>query len=168
MVRSKHEGDLLRERELFHLVEQIRGEEKYFDVSRSELVRRLTAARSHEEYCDHDTTDHDGATVSPMLRVNLAARGPGLFSASLKLHKICIDQIDYETIFDLPDGSKAYGWHRHRWDALAKSAKRLKAPLPNFGDGLLQGDADTFLIRAFREMRILLNSYDDAPDLFND
>jgi hypothetical protein len=156
MVRSKGEAEIPTGREFFHLVERIRSEQKYFDISRDEIETELYAGDSCEAYCSHEMDDN-GEVVYPELRLNVKRRKQGRrWSVALKLHDTRIDGIDFESKFDLPNGSQARGWHRHEWDAKANSAERLKIPLGDFGGEILS--AEEFLIRAFSELRILLNS----------
>ncbi len=140
----------------FRLVERIRAEEKYFDVSLREIEDALSAEGCFECACEHSADGRDDPLV---LRFNLRTRRedtPTAWTASLKLHGEPIDCIDWERRFRTADNGPANesGWHRHLWDADALSSKRRKRPLGDFaGDGL---DIRRFVIRAASEMRILL------------
>lgn len=154
MVRSK--GERTAGRSFFHLVEQIRAEDKYFNVSRGELADKLGRDKYCEIVSEHETEDTDRATVFPVLRLNLAVRGPR-WSASLKLHKIRVDGIDWHRTFDAPDGSKASGWHRHGWNAAEHNAE-IHVPIADFGDELTT--VNDFLIRMSHVLRITLSAND--------
>jgi hypothetical protein len=163
VVRSK--GESPREaRDLFHLVEHIRATEKYFDCSRDEIERELIAEGYYEVYSDLEI-DADGEKAVAKLRLNLtgASASSQRWAIALKLHDVRIDGIDYEPRFLCADGSTGRGWHRHVFDGKARNAERGKVEVPGFGSGL---DAlDTFLIRAFGEMRILVNKHDGGYTL---
>ena len=157
MVRSKSEIGLP---ERFYLAEQIRTEKKYIDVSLGEIGRQLESAGVFDGVFEHDTEDDDGKTVSVELKLNLHTRSRNVnsWSASLKLHGIRIDCIDYENKFTTTDGVLASGWHRHDWDAAGKSAERKKVPLNGFDNEL--SSIDYFVIRVTTELRIRLNRSD--------
>ena len=147
--------------ERFYLAEQIRTEGKYLDVSRDEIGRALESAGVFEGVFEHDTEDDDGKTVSVELKLNLHTRSRNVnysWSASLKLHGIRIDCIDYENKFIAADGVLASGWHRHDWDTAGKSAERKKVPLNGFDNEL--SSIDYFVIRVTTELRIRLNKND--------
>lgn len=112
--------------------------------------------------CIHEFTDDNGDVRGAELKLNVICRAPVVqgWRISLKLHRIRVDGIDHEGQYDLPDGSKAHGWHRHVWDEKAQHGDDLKQPLETFGKGL-QSKAE-FLIRACREMRIIFNKSDDG------
>jgi hypothetical protein len=61
MVRSKDENR--PKQELFYLVEQIRSEDKYFNVSLSELSQKLADDNYVEVTWEHETVDVDGTTI---------------------------------------------------------------------------------------------------------
>lgn len=159
MVRSNSEIEHRKRRELFHLVERIRTEDKYFNVSRAELARQLEGLDSWEIYSLHETEDEDGAPVSAELRLNIARRPlPKLCSVALKLHQKRIDGIDYHERFDAPDGASHKGWHRHGWRTAERDAEQDRIPIPGFGNGL--ADIEEFLIRMGRELRIVFSATD--------
>ena len=157
MVRSKNETGLP---ERFYLANHIRTEEKFFDVSSAEIGRQLESAGVFEAVCEHDTEDNDGETVSVELKLNLHTRSRNVnsWSASLKLHGIRIDCIDYENKFTTSDGVLASGWHRHDWDVAGKSAEKNKISLNGFEKDL--SGIDHFVIRITKELRVRLNRYD--------
>lgn len=158
MVRSKDENG--RARVLFHLVEQIRAEDKYFNISLSELSRKLADEGQYEVNWEHETVDVDGTTQVTNLRLNLARRGP-TWAAALKLHRIRIDGIDWLRRYDDPDGNRCSGWHRHNWNELEQNVS-FHIPMPDFaGDRLTISD---FLVRMCKEMRISLSASDVGID----
>ena len=143
---------------LFHLVDQIRGVKKYFDISRQEVERELRSNGSYENYCQCELDD-GGKLVFADLRLNIRCKGGATtWAVSLKLHKIRIDGIDHEPKFHATDGTLASGWHGHLWDSSAFNAERLKAPLHEFQKKV--SSIEDFLISAFQEMRVLLNKVD--------
>ena len=145
-------------RNLFHLVEQIRSVEKYFDISRQEIERELRSSSSYENYCQSELDDR-GKLVFADLRLNIRCKGGATtWSVSLKLHRIRIDGIDHEPKFKAVDGSLADGWHRHLWDSSACNAERRKVPLNGFHKNV--SCIEDFLISAFQEMCIVLNKVD--------
>lgn len=145
-------------RNLFHLVPQIRGEEKYFDVSRQEIERELRSSGNYENYSQCELDD-GGTPVTAKLRLNISCKGGApTWSVALKLHSIRIDGIDHEPRFRASDGTPARGWHRHLWDSTECNAERLKEPLNGFHRKV--SSIDDFLISAFQEMCILLNKVD--------
>lgn len=145
--------------ERFYLADRVREEEKYFGISLSEIERQLTRAGVFEGVCEHDIED-DGEAISLELRFNLCARSKitNSWTASLKLHGIRIDGVDYESRFTTEDGSLASGWHRHQWDSVAKDAEKKKVLLSGFGKGLTGVSA--FVIRVTKELRIRLDRHD--------
>lgn len=159
MVRSKGEGGA-NARELFHLTERLRAADKYFDISHAEIERQLAAGGSCEVVWQHETADENGDPVGAELKLNVNCKSSVWrnWSVSLKLHGIRIDCIDHESRFDAVDGTVSTGWHRHSWDTTRRTAERLKVPLAGFGESW--SSREEFLIRAFSEMRILLNSSD--------
>lgn len=116
----------------FFFAERIRAEEKYFDMSLSEIERTLLHHGRLECDCEH-YIDRGGIFE---IRLNLYTKSPLpiSWSASLKLHRKRIDGIDYETRFKTTDqgGEWASGWHRHEWDRIAQSADRRKASTDRF------------------------------------
>ena len=146
-------------RERFHLADRVRKEEKYFDVSLGEIERQLSRAGAFESVCEHDTED-DSEAVSLELKLNLYARSKitNSWTASLKLHGVRIDGIDYESRFETEEGDPASGWHRHQWDDVEKSAEKRKLLLDGFGNGL--SGIRAFVIRVAKELGIRLNKDD--------
>ena len=109
-------------------------------------------------------TDDDGEVVGVELRLNVNCRAPKPWmgwSVTLKLHRMRIDGVDHEAIFDTADGTKGTGWHRHLWDSTERNGDRLKQPLASFGEGPPLSRVD-FVVRAFSELRVLLNNKDDG------
>ena len=147
---------------LFHLVDQIRGVKKYFDISRQEVERELRSSGSYENYCQCELDD-GGKRVFAELRLNIRCRGSATtWAVSLKLHKIRIDGIDHEPKFHAADGTVASGWHRHIWDGSEGNADRIKMPLHGIHKKV--SCIEEFLISAFQEMRILLNKVDHGAN----
>ncbi len=146
--------------ERFYIAEQIRTEEKYLDVSRGEIERQLESAGVFEGVFEHDTEDDDGETVSVELKLNLYTRPKYVtsWSASLKLHGIRIDCIDYENKFTTATGVRASGWHRHEWDAAENRAEKKKIPINGFDNE--RSRIDYFVIRVTTEFHIRLNRND--------
>lgn len=165
MVRSKSEGGRAGARNLFYLVDRLRAEEKYFDVSRDAIERDLRASGYCEISCEH-TVEDDGGILDVVLRLNLSCRAslPQCWSAALKLHATRIDGIDHEARFTSSDGTVGHGWHRHGWDNSKCNAEHIKHHLDGFDKGL--SNRSKFLIKTCQEMRIRLNRKDhDQGDL---
>ena len=140
----------------FRLVERIRSEDKYFDVSVREIEEVLSAEGCSEWVCEHYADGQDSPLV---LKLNLSTKRPDIpisWSAALKLHGIRIDCIDHEHNFRTADksGVEESGWHRHLWDETALNAERCKRPLTGFDGGGL--DITRFVIRVASELRIRL------------
>ena len=140
----------------FHLVERIRNEEKYFDVSLREIEQVLSADGCLEWVCEHYVNGQHDPMV---LKLNLSTKRPDIpisWSAALKLHGIRIDCIDHEPNFRIADRSRVEesGWHRHLWDANELNADRRKRPLIDFDGGGL--DIRSFVLRVASELRICL------------
>ena len=141
--------------DLFRLVDQIRIEDKYFDVSLSEIEEMLSAEGCSEWACEYYADGHDPV----VLKFNLRTRRidvPTAWTASLKLHGKPIDCIDWELRFRTADNSPVNesGWHRHLWDANVLSSTRCKRPVVDCDGGGLY--IRHFVIRATSEMGILL------------
>ena len=137
----------------FQFTDQIRAEDKYFDVSLSEVEHTLRQEGKYEWFCDHYVNGSDPLVLR--LNMNTGSAYPTSWTAALKLKKTRIDGIDYEPIFKTADGRKGRrerGWHRHQWDTANNSAERCKHPLPRFGDGRLE--ITDFVIRVAAELRI--------------
>ena len=72
MVRSKSEN---QRRDLFHLSDQFRAAEKYFDVSRDEIDRELDRKGKCEHICVQEVDDDDGQAAAELkLNINVVAR----------------------------------------------------------------------------------------------
>src|SRR4051812_20520517 len=99
MVRSNSEA----RREFFHLVEQIRAEDKYFDYSRLEVTSRLAEDSRITVECDHNTTSESGPEEVP-LELCIARRRKH-WSAALMMHRICIDRVDWLPSYPCEDGT---------------------------------------------------------------
>jgi hypothetical protein len=157
MVRSNSESS---SHEVFHLVERIRSQDKYFPISREQIQRELRASGYCEVQCVHEVMDDAGDLIGCELKLNITCRHslPQTWKLALKLHATRIDGIDHEGRFTSESGDTASGWHRHGWDARRKSAERVKLSLDGFDANL--SSREEFLIRAFKELRILLNKDD--------
>ncbi len=144
----------------FAHVPRIVGSDKYFDISREAIERALAQTGKCEVTAVHDFKGDDGEEIAVDLKLNITARIdlPQSWSMSLKLHKIRIDCIDYEPVYDCIDGTKNSGWHRHCWNEKHESAESDKVPA---SIGSIQ-TREEFLIRGFSEMRIVLNAADDG------
>jgi hypothetical protein len=146
-------------RALFDYVEQIRAADKYFDVSAEHIARELRASGKCEVKSIHELVDDNGEEVATELRLNFS--GPSEYRHSwkvaLKLHETRIDGVDYETSFDMKDGKRAKGWHRHHWNPAEDSAERHKLPLEDFNEVQTRQD---FINRAMSVLRFRLNRLD--------
>jgi hypothetical protein len=148
----------------FSLVEKIVGERKYFDISRSELVRMLETGGEADVDTEHRTTDDYSNECSVVLRLNVHCKHPTHvegWTIALKLHNTRIDGFDCELKFLSQDGSMNSGWHRHVWDNKLGSAERNKDPVKDF-DGV--GSREEFLVRALKLFRIDLSATDYGTD----
>jgi hypothetical protein len=149
----------------FFLVPQIVADAKYFDVSAAEIVRSLRApAGKFDLKAEHETKDEYNIDFRVIIRLNINCQSaePEGWTIALKLHDERIDGFDWESRFTAADGTAAHGWHRHRWDQRAQSAKATKLPARDF-DAI---DArEQFLIRALSLMRITLNARDYGEQL---
>ena len=146
--------------EQFFLVSDIVAGKKYFDVSRAEILRNLDGGDGKcEQEIEHEVETKFGSTHVVVLRLNINCKGryPESWSVALKLAKIRIDGIDHEGKFDAIDGSKGRGWHRHIWSERQQNAERQKIAVSGL-DGI--DSRETFLIRVFKLMNIILNSAD--------
>lgn len=161
MVRSKGEDQA---RELFHLVDKIRVDRKYFPVSLDEIERELSATGFFDCYGDYECDD-DGQMAATRLRMNLRAPGGYVqsWAVSLKLHDIRIDGIDHHEWLALPNGKRGPGgWHRHEWLPSQRKAER-RVRMEKFDKGLKS--LRLFLVKAFQELRIEVNKQDDGNQL---
>lgn len=143
----------------FFLVDKIRADSKYFDVSIDEILRELDDEGGRVEYeCEHTPT---GCQDSVPLRLNIRCRGPvHSWTIAVKLHCIRIDGIDWEGRYTDRDGQSRSGWHRHVFDDKSKSAENLKTSVEDFED---LSNKQQFLFRAFGLMKILTNRVDYGP-----
>lgn len=148
---------------MFFLVPRIVTEEKYFNVSRAEILRCLAKDGEFDLSTEHTFSDGDISLPAVVLRVNITGRGsiPQSWSIALKLHDTRIDGIDWESRFTAQDGTIGSGWHRHCWDEKQTSAEKNKIPV-----GDLTGDLskEEFLIRALSILRITLSGNDNGSD----
>jgi hypothetical protein len=146
--------------EQFFLVSDIVAGEKYFDVSRAEILRSLDGGDGKCEHeIEHEIETKFGSTHVVVLRLNINCKGryPESWSVALKLAKIRVDGVDHEARFDALDGSKGRGWHRHIWSERQQNAERQKVAVSGL-DGI--DSRETFLIRVFKLMNITLNAAD--------
>jgi hypothetical protein len=166
MVRSQ--GETNPPPNLLALAERFRLADKYFDVSLAEIERRLDAdGGEYECRSEVDVLGEDGAPIAAELRLNINCRSAIriTWSVSIKLHRIRIDCIDHERRFPIGDRAFGSGWHRHTWDAQrgdCENRDRGKQPLSGFSDHL-ESRAE-FLLRVFKELRVLLNRQDHGTD----
>lgn len=141
----------------FHLVDQIRGEEKYFDIAIGEIERSLEApTKQYKVECLHDLTDlgEQGREVTLCLHVR-CSDGCLAWTAALIMHGIRIDGVDWEP---------GIGWHRHGWDPNQQHAENKKARVLGFESVATRRE---FIERLMSEMKIRFNKYDDGtPKLF--
>jgi hypothetical protein len=158
MVRSKGEGSDAA-KALFPVVPQLVAAEKYFDYSRNDIERRLTAEKKAEFYCQQEL-EVDGRRETAVLRLNINCESPAWlnWTVALKLSGIRIDGIDWESRYDAIDGTEGAGWHRHVWVPRDQNADRGKRPIPQFATTSLT--LSQFLIRAFSELRITTSRTD--------
>jgi hypothetical protein len=161
MVRSKSEPERYG-RELFHLVERIRAEAKYFPTSFEALERELRRTGYVNCVTDYECEDGSGEVWGARLKLNIAAPGNYkiAWTVSLKLHDTPIDQLDHHTWLPLPNGDKGPGgWHRHEWVPKNKRADR-KVRIEGFDKGL--SSLRLFLVKAFKIMRVEVKHHDDG------
>jgi len=152
-------------RELFAYVDQIRTNEKYFDVSREGILRLLLARKGACDLCtDHEIVDENGAPVDATLRLNISTRAdsPLNWTMALKLHGVRIDGVDHESRFRAVGGGWAHGWHRHVWEPADENADRRKVPITEL-DGIKS--RQDFVTRGLRVLRIQLNATDHGQEL---
>lgn len=141
----------------FHLVPQIRGAQKYFDISLSEIERQLEHSQKFR-FEGELTLEHDGEELTIPIQLNIGAtNGCSAWAMSITLHNERIDCVDHEKTFLSMDGTKESGWHRHIWDTNAKSCKTPKVPLPDLAEDM---SIHEFLVRSFQLMGVLLNADD--------
>lgn len=149
----------------FFLVEKIVAEKKYFDTSRSEIVRELEGKGEADIETEHPTTDDYSNVQTMVLRLNIHCKHPNYvegWTIALKLHNTRIDGFDWEPRFSGADGTVHEGWHRHVWDHRAGSAERSKVPIGDFAG---VKSREEFLIRALKLFRIDLSATDYGSDL---
>ena len=148
---------------MFHLVERIRADPKYFPVSVDEIDRELRASGHFDCFGDYECPDEDGTIVSTRLRLNVTASVKHIvaWKIAIKMHETRIDGIDHEEWITREDGTRGPGgWHRHAWDPRARNADRRKVLLPGFDKGVWS--VKMFLVKSFRELRIEVNKHDDG------
>jgi hypothetical protein len=149
----------------FSLVQRIVAEEKYFNISRSELVRQLEAEGEADIETEHHTSDDYANACTVVLRLNIHCKHPNYvegWTIALKLHNTRIDGLDCEAKFFGTDEAIHAGWHRHVWDHKMSSAEKRKTPVRDF-DGVRS--REEFLIRALKLLRIDLSATDYGTDL---
>jgi len=91
----------------FSLAQQIVVERKYFDISRSEIVRRLEEKGEADIDTEHHTSDDYANTCTVVLRLNIHCKHPNYvegWTIALKLHNTRIDCLDCEVKFLGMDG----------------------------------------------------------------
>jgi len=147
---------------LFPFAPQIIAEEKYFDVSRDQIVRELQVGDAEFE-TEHQFVDDFGNEMTAVLRLNMSCRNNYVrgWTISLKLHKERIDGVDWEPYFVGNDGNRKSGWHRHVWNQKLQSAKSGKIPVQGLDE---VNNREDFVIRALKEMNITLNKTDYGTD----
>ena len=143
--------------DFFHLVPQICGAQKYFDISLGEIERQL--GHSNKFRFDGELIlEHDGEELMIPIHLNIGAtNGSRAWTMSITLHNKRIDCIDHEPSFLSVNETKEYGWHRHIWDANANSCETRKTPLADLAQEMSLHD---FLVRSFQLMGVLLNADD--------
>ncbi len=149
----------------FFLVPQITADEKYFDVSRAEILRAvLTPAGKFDRSEEHQTRDEYGVDYRVVIRLNVNCQSvfPEGWTIALKLHNERIDGFDWEAKFVTRGGGTGRGWHRHQWDQSKQSAKEWKIPAPDLNGA---DSREQFIIRALKMMRINLNARDYGDQL---
>jgi len=83
----------------FFLVQRIVTERKYFDTSRSEVVRQLEGKGEADIDTEHVTTDDYSSQHAVILRLNIHCKHPSYaegWTIALKLHNTRIDGFDWE------------------------------------------------------------------------
>jgi hypothetical protein len=138
-------------------------EEKYFNVSRDEILRCLARDGQFDLCEEHTISDGAGTPYTVVLRLNISGRGSIAHSwtVALKLHDTRIDGIDWESRFQVPDGNMGSGWHRHARNEKQLSAEKNKYPVGDLTEYLAK---EEFLIRALKIMRITLSANDNGSD----
>jgi hypothetical protein len=151
-------------KDLFDYVEQIRGSEKFLDLSLLGISRLLMARKGKCHLpLEHDVTLSNGDVVTTELyfNVNAASDTPTGWSMSLKLHEKRIDGFDWEKRFPMLSGDMGRGWHRHHWDAKEESAEDHKLPVSDLETVLRR---EQFLIRGLALMKVRLSPADHGQD----
>src|SRR5215469_14081570 len=113
----------------FFLVPQVVADEKYFDVSIPEILRVISSpAGKFNRTEEHDTRDEYDVDHHVVIRLNVNCQSKDCtgWTISLKMHNVRIDGLDWEPDFTAHDGTKAHGWHRHRWNQRQQNADRTK------------------------------------------
>jgi hypothetical protein len=141
----------------FHLVAEIREEEKYFDISLNEIERQLRHSNKFKFEGELILTD-DGEEVTIPVSLHIGSTdGCTAWTVAITLHNERVDCIDYEKYYSGASGAKESGWHRHEWDAASQNCEILKVPSADLAEEMELRD---FLVRSFQLMRILLNAED--------
>ncbi|HEX3154465.1 MAG TPA: hypothetical protein VHV32_07550 [Candidatus Angelobacter sp.] len=154
--------------DLFHLAARVIADVKWFACSINDIERELNDENGEcEKECEHSIPDEFGneAIVTLRLNINCKSKYPQGWTIALKMHGTRIDGIDWHATFTDPEGQKHNGWHRHHYNAKAKTADHTRYPVQGFDN--LDGDAMgryRFLIRALKEMRMTLDANDNGQD----
>jgi hypothetical protein len=141
----------------FHLVSQICGTPKYFDLSLNEIERQLGHSNKFR-FEGELVLEDDGEEVTIPIHLHIGStNGCTAWTVAITLHNQRIDCIDHEKTFWSVGGAKESGWHRHIWDVESQSCTIPKLPLVDLTEDLLLRD---FLVRSFQVMGVLLNADD--------
>ena len=149
----------------FYAVKDIVQADKYFDMSRSEIIRELVATGR----CNIESElkiEVEGNALSLPIRLNISGspqKPPTAWTVSLKLHMVRIDGIDHAFKYRDKDGAKHVGWHRHFWgnDSESRNDAHIHEPIDDFDDVFM---IEEFLIRALKVMRVRLSATDYGTD----
>jgi hypothetical protein len=149
----------------FHLVSKILADGFYSNISRAEIERDVYTNGEFDE--QFEVVVDDGGTDVPVVLRLIVHRGRKTsletFAIAVLIHDVRIAGIDFEARSKDPGGKKAHGWHRHEWDASARTSDYRKIPLEAF-DGFT--DLDGFLVRAMQVLKITFSGRDyGAPGL---
>ena len=150
----------------FYLVPQIVFAEKYFDRSIRDILRLFDRGANKfqvtwpQEIVDEPT----GEVVEYDLTLNISGdlSYPLSWDVAVLLHNTRIDGIGYHPWSNDVEGNEQEGWHRHVWNEKEKHAKG-KTRVSGF-DGELS--FEEFLIRAFKELRVICSRVDSDLELF--
>jgi hypothetical protein len=143
-------------KDYFHLVPQILVEDKYFDISQSEIERCLLETGELSFECDLEVDDA-GERVVVTLEIRIRSNGYPHCTIALLLHATRIDCIDHESRFTDENGEPKSGWHRHIWHAPTKQADKQKRCIADLENADSLGE---LLRRVFQVMNISLNKVD--------